>query len=375
MLGYGDIVRIDLTSGLILREPVSLDLARKFIGGMGINDWLLWEHFLKVDPRVDPLSADNVLIAGLGPLGGTGFGLGSKMKFTFKSPATGFFGDSTAGGTFAPQMRWAGVDHIVITGRAERPVYIHIDDSGIEIRGAEHLWGLTTHETVKKLRAGEVHSDAGIACIGPAGENGVRYACTLVTEERAAGRVGSGCVAGSKNLKALVAHGTRGISVQDPDGAIAAAGRIFDAIDADPLVYIFKKCGTMIMVDFYDAIGSNAYRNNQYQKVPDEKLAMINPTWYEENMKLRDRACSPGCTFGCDSSCRIKGDETELAKRLAGPAGGSAEYLSIATFGMGCDIADMPAITRLHETCNEYGMDFGEIGGIIPFLMELWEHG
>jgi aldehyde:ferredoxin oxidoreductase len=375
MHGYGDIVRIDLSANSITSEPIPPEWIRKFIGGMGINDWLLWEHFLKVDPRIDPTSEDNVLIAGLGPLGATGFGLGSKMKFTFKSPVTGFFGDSAVGGNFSSHMRWAGVDHLVITGKAEKPVYIHIDNSMIEVRDAGHLWGLTTNETTEKLRMGEVHPEAGIASIGPAGENGVRYACIVVTEDRAAGRTGAGCVAGSKNLKAIAAYGTGGISVHDPDAAIEATRKIFLAVDDDPLIYPFKKAGTLNLVDFYDAIGSNAYRNNQFSKVPDEKLAAMGGNWYAANIKLRDRACSPGCTFGCDSSCRVKGNETDLAKRLAGPASGSVEYLSIASFGMGCDIPDLPAITHLHELCNEFGMDFGEIGGIIPFLMELWERG
>jgi aldehyde:ferredoxin oxidoreductase len=375
MHGYGDIVRIDLTTDSVTREPIAPELIKKFLGGMGINDWLLWEHFLRVDPLIDPMSKENVLIAGLGPLGATGFGLGSKMKFTFKSPSTGFFGDSTVGGNFSSHMRWAGVDHLVITGKAEKPVYLYIDSSKIEVRDAGHLWGLTTSETVDKLRSGEVHPESGIASIGPAGENGVRYACIVVTEDRAAGRTGSGCVAGSKNLKAIVAHGTGGISVRDPEAAIEATRKIFQTIDEDPLVYNFKKNGTLNMVDFYDAIGSNAYRNNQFSKVPDEKIAVMGSDWYAANIKLRDRACSPGCTFGCDSACRVKGSETELARRLAGPVSGSVEYLSIATFGMGCDIPDLPAITHFHETCNDFGMDFGEIGGIIPFLMELWERG
>ncbi|RJP17089.1 MAG: hypothetical protein C4520_17680 [Candidatus Abyssobacteria bacterium SURF_5] len=375
MDGYGDILRVDLTSGRIKREPIPRGLIKKFVGGMGINDYLLWEHFLEVNPHIDPLSPDNVLIAGLGPLGGTGFGLGSKMKFTFKSPVTGFFGDSASGGNFASQMRWAGIDHLVLTGRAKNLVYLYIEDSRIEIRDAEHLRGLGTHETVRKLRSGEVPADAGIACIGPAGENGVRYASIVSTEERVAGRTGSGCVAGTKNLKAIVAVGRRGIPVHDSAAAHEAALRIFNAIDADPLVYVFKKNGTFNMVEFYDAIGGNAFRNNQFSDVPDDKIRMMSPDWYSANMKLRDLACSPGCTFGCDSSCKIKGDETELAKRLESPVGGSPEYLTIASFGMGCDIADMTAITHFHRLCNEYGMDLGEIGGIIPFLMELWQRG
>jgi aldehyde:ferredoxin oxidoreductase len=375
MDGYGDIVRIDLTSGSVKREPIPRTLAKKFVGGMGINDWLLWNHFLRVDPHIDPMSEDNVLIAGLGPLGGTGFGLGSKMKWTYKSPATGFFGDSTCGGTFSSKMRWSGIDHLVITGRAKKPVYVYIENDTVEIRDAAHIWGLGTHETVRKLRSGETPARAGIACIGQAGENGVRYASIVSTEERVAGRTGSGCVAGSKNLKALAAFGTKGISVHNPDAALEAARRIFEAIDADPIIHAFKKNGTFNMVEFYDAIGGNAYRNNQFTKVPDEKINLMSPNWYAEHMKLRDLACSPGCTFGCDSSCQIKGSETERAKRLAGPIGGSVEYLTIASFGMGCDIPDLPAITHFHRKCNEYGMDLAEIGGIIPFLMELWQRG
>ncbi len=373
--GYGDLVRIDLTTRSVNREPLPRDVVKRFIGGMGVNDWYLWQHFLEVDPHIDPLSADNVLIAGLGPLGATGFGLGSKMKFTYKSPLTGFFGDSSSGGDLASQLRWAGVDHLVITGRSKQPVYIFIKDSTIEIRDATHLWGLDTRETVERLRSGEVPRGAGIACIGPAGENGVRFAGIMVTEDRAAGRTGSGCVAGSKNLKAIVAQGTRGVSVHDPKAAMGAAKRIFGKIETDPLAYLFKAYGTLNAVTYYDAIGGNSYRNAQSCKVPDEKIALMSTDWYSAHMKLRDRACCPGCTLGCDSSCKIKGDETERAGRLAGPPGGSPEYFSIATFGFGCDIPDLPAITHLHRICNDYGMDLGEIGGIIPFLMELWERG
>ncbi len=167
MHGYGDIVRINLTDSSIMRESLPPDIARKFVGGMGVNDWLLWQYFLEVDPYIDPMSEDNVLITGLGPLGATGFGLGSKMKFTYKSPVTGFFGDSTCGGNLGSQLRWAGIDHLVITGRASKPVYLYIEDSTIEIRDAGHLWGLGTDETVAKMRGGEVPPGAGIACIGP----------------------------------------------------------------------------------------------------------------------------------------------------------------------------------------------------------------
>ncbi|HJO93369.1 MAG TPA: aldehyde ferredoxin oxidoreductase C-terminal domain-containing protein [Victivallales bacterium] len=373
MNGYGDILRVDLTTATVKREALPEKLAKKYIGGMGINDWLLWEHFLDVDPNIDPLRDQDVLIAGLGPLGATGFGLGSKMKFTFKSPVTGFFGDTTCGGTIGSQLRWAGIDHLVITGKAKKPVYLYIEDSKVEIRDATHLWGLGTHATFDKLRSEGISTEAGIACIGQAGENLVRFACIIATEERAAGRTGSGCVAGSKNLKAIVACGTHGLIVDNSNAVIAATEQIFKAIDADKAVYEFKKNGTLQVTDFYDAVGSNAYRNNQFSKVPDDKINLMKADSYTETIKLRDLSCSPGCTLGCDSSCQINGKTSKIAKQLAGPITGSPEYLTVASFGMGCDIPDFAAITYLHRLCNDYGIDIGEIGGILPFLMELWQ--
>jgi aldehyde:ferredoxin oxidoreductase len=375
MNGYGDILRVDLSTCTIKREILPEKLAKKYIGGMGINDRLLWEHFLDIDPHIDPLSDKNVLIAGLGPLGATGFGMGSKMKFTFKSPVTGFFGDSTCGGTLGAQLRWAGIDHLVITGKADKPVYLYIEDSKVEIRDAAHLWGLGTHETIKKIRSGEVPNEAGIACIGQAGENLVKFACIIATEERAAGRTGAGCVAGSKNLKAIVAYGTRGIKIDNSKAVIAVIEKVFKTIDADPGAYEIKKNGTLIATDLYDDVGGNVYRNNQFSKVPDEKIKLIKSNWYIKKMKLRDLACSPGCTWGCDSSCQIKGKETKMAKQFAGHVGGSPEYSTVASFGMGCDIPDFTVITHLHRMCNNYGMDLMEIGGIIAFLMELWQRG
>ncbi|MCR4441802.1 MAG: aldehyde ferredoxin oxidoreductase C-terminal domain-containing protein [Peptococcaceae bacterium] len=375
MFGYGDMARIDLSSGTIEREPVDPALAKKFIGGMGINDWLLWEHFLKVDPRVDPLDEDNVLIVGVGPLGGTATCFGTKTKFTFKSPLTGFFGDTTSGGTFGAQLRWAGIDYLVITGRAPWPVYIYIENAKIEIRDARCLWGLTTDETIEALYAGGVPDEAGIVCIGPAGENGVRYASLIVTHHRAAARAGGGCVAGSKNLKAIVALGSRGIDVYDKKAALNAAEKIYQVINNSAGIDRWKKIGSTMGVAYYNTINGNAFRNNQFTKTADENIAKISADWYIENLKLRDISCSPGCTFGCGSTCEVRGNETPFARKIPGFKGYSPEYITVGSFGMACDIHDYPAILFLGDLCNKYGLDYEEIGGIIPFLMELRQRG
>ena len=136
---YGDILRIDLTNEKVTRDAIPREIKKKFVGGQGINNWLLWEHFLQVDPKIDPLSPDNVLIVGLGPLGGTTYGMGSKSKFTFKGPAYNMFADSVAGGAFGSMLRWAGVDYLVITGAAKRAVYVYINNDHVEFRDASQL--------------------------------------------------------------------------------------------------------------------------------------------------------------------------------------------------------------------------------------------
>src|SRR3989304_912116 len=152
----------------------------------------------------------NGAMDGLGPRGGTPFGFGSKTKFPFKSPAYGLFGDSVSGAGFGPAMRWAGFDHLVVTGKARHPVYLWIDDGRVELRDARHLWGknaLEAEHVIKRdLHDEEVHT----ALIGRAGENLVGYASITVGGHRAAGRTGGGCVMGSENPKPPGARGANG---------------------------------------------------------------------------------------------------------------------------------------------------------------------
>ncbi len=373
--GYGgSILRIDLSNRSGSRERITDELKKRFLGGLGINDWLLWQHFLNTDINCDPRSEDNVLIAGLGPFGGTALGLGSKMKFTFKSPLTNMFGDSAAGGTLGPNMRWAGYDNLVVTGKAEKPVYILIDDKKVEIRDATHLWGKGTEETQEHIFAEIGDPSVGIACIGPAGENLVGYACITVTHERAAGRTGGGCVMGSKNLKAIVARGTRGIPVYDPKAFLQIAAEMRKFIN-EPARRGFKKAGTIGVARLYKEIGDLTYRNGLLDSMPSDKLDMLMPDWVIKNLKLYDYSCSPGCSVGCCNIISVKGDESPHAGRLAGTYCVAPELYALGKFGVGCDVGDFPAITYMNNLCNRYGLDGLEVSSIIPWLMELWERG
>lgn len=374
MKGRGTILRIDLSSEKITREPISPELCRRYIGGEGINTHLLWEHFLKVDPRIDPISAENVLIWGLGPLGGTALGGGSKSRWTFKGPACGLFADSTSGGAFGPQMRWAGYDHLVVTGRARNPVYIWIDDDVVELRDASHLWGRTVRETDDMIKRELGDGEIETACTGPAGENMVTYASVTVSRHRSAGRMGLGCVFGSKNLKAIAVRGSKGISVYNRRAFFKAIKNELAAINVNPEYReLVKKYGTLRLVMPFNHYGWNAFRNGQGSQSPEaDKLS---GDWYLANMKQRHISCSPGCTAVCQHWHFLKGNESPQAKKYVGEYGQRPEYGIAAAFGISCDIRDLPAVTHLGELCNEYGLDSLEMGMSISLLMELWQRG
>jgi aldehyde:ferredoxin oxidoreductase len=350
-----------------------VQVRKQYLGGEGINDWLFWQHFLKADPRCDPLGPDNVLIAGLGLLGGTGFGGGSKMKWTFKSPAYNTFGDSVCGGFFGSMLRWAGYDHLVITGKASKPVYLWIDDDAVEIREAGHFWGkdaVDTHHTLKN----ELGDDVETACIGPAAENGVTFSSIVASGHRISGRAGAGAVMASKNLKAIAVRGTRGIKVYDPKGFLAATDALVAAQHKIPARVRngWKKYGTLLITGFYQRLWVNAYRNNQASCIPDEKYKRLSHHFYQENMAKTAFSCSPGCLWACGAGYQLR--DVEGTEGIT-QEGYKPEYVVIASFGAMCDIDDLRVVSHLGDLCRRYGMDALETGTCLAFLCELWQRG
>ncbi|MDO8491575.1 MAG: aldehyde ferredoxin oxidoreductase C-terminal domain-containing protein [Dehalococcoidia bacterium] len=376
MKGRGQILRIDLNTEKITKEPMSGDLCRNFVGGEGVNSWLLWQHFLKVGIGADPLGPDNVLIAGLGPLGGTCYGAGSKMKWTFKSPAYNLFGDSAVGGAFGPQMRWAGYDHMVITGRAKRPTYIWIQDDTVELRDARQLMGKDVPEVDEAIKHELGEAELDTACIGRAAENLVTFGSITVSRHRSAGRTGAGAVMASKNLKAIAARGTRGIPIYDPKGFFKAMDDLAVAMRTNQrLLDGWKLFGTLMATGVYQRTGVNAYRNNQESGMPDEKYQKLSHRFYRDRMAVSMLSCSPGCITGCDGRWKLKGDESPFARKHPGLTGNKPEYAAIGSFGAVADIPDLPAATYLGMLCTKYSMDMIEVGTICGFLMELWQKG
>ncbi len=183
--GYGGhILRVDLTTGRIKREKTDPEYARKAIGGRGFNSRRLFDE---LDRGVDPLSPENMLLIGVGPLTGSLLSSSAYMTISGKSPLTGILGDSAAGGFFGPELKAAGYDQVIITGKAEKPSYLFIADDTVEIRSAEHLWGQDIWETTRSLRKEVGDNAAQIAAIGPGGENLVKFATVACNNSRVCG--------------------------------------------------------------------------------------------------------------------------------------------------------------------------------------------
>ena len=213
--GYrGCTLKVDLSRETLEIQELRPEDAQSFLGGAGLNAWLL---FQQINPTVDPLCPENPLIFGAGPLVGTKFPCAARTTFTTLSPLTGIFGDANGGGLFGMMVKRAGFDHLVIEGKASTPCYLLITpDTGCSIQSAKDLWGLDVVETDRTLA--KMHPGSKVACIGPAGENMVRFANILTHEGgNSWSRTGVGAVMGSKNLKAIVVKGKGSVPVKDAE--------------------------------------------------------------------------------------------------------------------------------------------------------------
>lgn len=364
--GYaGCILRIDLTEGKIAREPLPDSWTARFLGGSGVNDWILWKE---VTPEISPFSPENRLIFGVGPLVGTAIPLGNRTHVTTRSPLTGIFGDSNAGGFWSSRLKYAGYDHIIIQGKAEKPVYICIVDDEVSIREADHLWGLDTYQTVDVLER-DLGRNVSVACIGPAGEKGVRFASIMFDRYRVAGKTGTGCVMGTKNLKAIVVRGNKSVTVAKPEETQRIAEKLRKSLDVKLSrgIASFARYGTTYLINLYNELGCNSVRN--YQDVVFEHIDDISPDKFVEDYVVRNISCSHGCPVHCAHRWRIKNGQ------YAGEAGYKFEYIVMNAMGPHLGVRDLDAILHFQNILNRYGMDATESGTSIGLLMELWQRG
>ncbi|UCD77503.1 MAG: aldehyde ferredoxin oxidoreductase family protein [Desulfobacterales bacterium] len=355
------ILHVDLTTRKTWVEEMPAELQALYIGGIGANARLLYE---KVKHTVDPLSADNVLILGQGPLVGTPFPTAGRTVAAAKSPMTNAYGHSGAIGRFGPLMRAAGFSHMIFYGQASSPVYILVRGMNqIEIREARDLWGLSIPQTVAALSAR--HPKCDTACIGPAGENRVRFACIMVSLDRTIARLGMGCVMGSKNLKAIVVQSTRKVPVADR-GTLAALSKTYQKLFPKQMLSVaLGYFGTPLVVGVRAAEGTLATRNFRDELPPDYRSLT-------EDKFLAFQNGRKGC-WRCPVACHHSWKITE--GKFAGIEGTKVEGGNIGPLGINLALFDYPAVLHLVNMINELGIESHELGLTISWAMECWEYG
>jgi aldehyde:ferredoxin oxidoreductase len=358
----GKILRADLTKGELKTEELDLKLAQKFIGGRGLGSKILFDE---VDPKTDPFSANNKLIMATGPLTGTGAPCAGRYMAITKAPLTGTIACSNSGGHFGAELKFAGFDLVVIEGKAKEPVYLYIEDGKAELRDAKPLWGKTTHEATDQILS-ETDMDAKVACIGPAGERLVRFACIVNDKHRAAGRSGVGAVMGSKNLKAVAVKGSGSVTVADKEGFKKAILDGFQKIKANPVTSTgLPAYGTPVLVNIINASGIFPTRN--FQQSVFEGAEKISGETIADQILVRNRACF-ACPIGCGRVVRVTNPKYECFTE--GP-----EYESDWAMGACCGIDNLDAIARGNYLCDILGLDPISTGVTIACAMELFEKG
>ena len=344
----GTILRVDLSKGKISKEPTT-SYSGDFLGGRGINVKLLYDG---VPPEVNPLDPASLLIFGVGPLCGTPVPA-PRTEVTAKSPENGFLGSSNFGGFFGPELKFAGYDNIVITGKADKPVYLWIYNDEVEIRDASHLWGKDTYKTQEIIRS-EVDPDAKVACIGPAGENLVHFATIQHELGKGAGRTGMGGVMGSKNLKAIVVRGTKGVTLANPERYLSIAVELQQEMRNHPGVQLRQKFGHSYKQDM------TMMRATKGQ-VPRPVFSC--DLFFKYQPKIRRAGC-----FGCPTQCM----DLYPVEAKGGGSFNCSLYITPLYWVRNTDIELLLECSLLAQ---RYGIDNVSSMGIIAWLMELYENG
>lgn len=360
MNGYGGtILRVNLTTGQITRQPTPPDLARDFIGGRGFGAYFLYKE---VPKGADPLGPENKLILSSGPLSGLMIPGAGKCDFTTKSPLTGGYASASLGGMFTAEMKYAGIDSIILEGASPKPVYLFIDDERVELRDASHLWGMDCISVEKRVKE-RLGEEFQAAVIGPGGENGVSYASINHDFGRQAGRGGVGTVVGSKKVKMIVVRGTKSIPVADMDAYRKAGMALFKACKEAEGLKAWQTYGTAIVASWCDEVGALPTRN--FSAGSFEGRKNIDGQALREQIVITDKGC-----FACPSPCGKYSHARRHNAYVEGP-----EYETIGMMGSNLGLTDIQDIAQANLLCDRLGIDTISTGCAIGWAMECYEKG
>ena len=360
---WGKALRVNLTTGSITTEALDDIFLRRYMGGWGfIAHYLLKE----LAPGTDPLGPENRLIYATGPVAGQPLAGGGRHMIGAKSPLTGGFSGSEAGGFFGAELKRAGWDVIIFEGIAESPVYLWIKDDQVELLPAGHLWGLETYEVQQRIQ--ETHDDkrVRVSQCGIAGENLVRISNVIHDATRAAGRTGLGAVMGSKKLKAVAVRGSQRPPVADP-AKVSELSKWFRTNYKDTGSAAFATVGTNRMVRVLQSVGGLPTRN--FQEGQFEGFENITSEAILENITVARDTCF-GCPVRCKWVVEVDDEKHPVDRKYGGP-----EYETTCSMGAFCGIDDLKTIAYANQLCNAYGLDTIGTGVTIAFAMECYERG
>jgi aldehyde:ferredoxin oxidoreductase len=363
MYGWtGQRLKVYLTEGRIVKEPLPDDLRLNYIGGRGLNSKCLFDE---VRPGIDALGPENVVLIGVGPLNGTATLGSSRWTVTARSTVGPTLGDGNGGGDFSTELKFAGYDQIIFYGKSPKPVYLYINDDHIELRDASRLWGKTTGQTDDLLKQ-ELHDpELRVMSIGPAGENLVRVAKVFTNRTRAGGKGGMGAVIGSKNLKAVAVRGSGSVKIARPKDFAQAVKRAYDKLAASLPQRAFSQQGTLQLVRRYAENGSLPTRNCQEGYF--EGWENLTSEAFEAQFAVKHKGCS-ACPTSCSHYYRVKDGPYACH-------GESNEYGTTYPFGPKCGIDNLAAVLKIQTICDNLGLDTHSTGNTVCFAMECWQRG
>lgn len=368
--GYADKVgHVDLSSGTVEFKPIPEEWARKYIGARGLGVKYVFEN----GPEVDPLSPDNILCFLNGPLTGSEANMSGRMAVVTKSPLTGTVVDSHHGGWSAARLRWSGLDGLIFKGKAAGPVYAYIHDGQVELLNASEVWGKGIHDTVKYFQAKYGEEDLSVIAIGQAGEHLAKFACWVNENDRASGRGGTGCVGGSKNLKAIVIKAQKQLTkAENREAWKEAHKRALSVIMDEANITSPRKgglsvYGTNVLMNINNNIGALPTNNSQVTSF-GERGELISGEYVKDNVLVNDPTCH-ACPVACKKEVEVK-DGPFKGLRME-----SVEYESAWALGANCGNDNIGSVAKMIDQCNDYGLDTIELGNTLSAYMEACQRG
>ncbi len=366
MYGWQDVyLDIDLSTGEIRKEPVPIELLKEYIGGEALGTYWLYHE---VPPKTDTFDPKMLFMILPGPASGTLWPGSGRMEVVTRSAISPVFGDSNVGGDFGPTLHWAGYEGIKIKGKADKPVYLVIDDDRVELRDASHVWGKPHIEAAEILLKELNMPDAKYFIIGPAGENKVRFAACYSGKRSVATFNGAGATMGSKNLKAIICRGTKGVNIANPEEFEKVCWSVMERIMSGPFYWVFSELGALGVI------------SAAYQRVGVYDGKNLSDRWTsEENWRktgylgLRKRKVKNFACYGCFVHCK------HVIRITDGPYAGlkmkGTEFYPSIALGSNLGVYNSDFFARAVYECDVWGLDVGNTGGVLGFAAELYERG